>query len=331
VVTVQILLDLILIGFFVRFVVGAVQKKKERTVNVSSDKEHGSQPGGERYSESPHQASGRAGTSPATRSADGEHRRADAIGDRFLIRFEENTLRQRPLSVRVIVEFLGTFILVTVAAGAGVINRYAGHGPISRTAAVIAPGAVVMAMIYALGPLSGLHINPAVTLAFAGRRVFKAAWIVPYLAAQLAGAVCAALVLQVVFGHVTAGGNYPIAKPGGDWRSLVMEIVLTAILVTVILHTATGYRSIGHNAALAVGATVAMCGLFASPISGASMNPARTLGPDVVGAHFTGWWIYVIGPGVGAIIAVATIGVLRGRPDEQELEAAEGGALPLKR
>jgi aquaporin Z len=252
------------------------------------------------------------------------------LGDRFMIRFSEDTLRHRPLGVRLIVEFIGTFILVTVAAGSGVINHYVGGDPISRAAAVIAPGAIVMAMIYALGPLSGLHINPAVTLAFTVRRVFKAVWAVPYIAVQLAGAVCAALVLQVMYGHVDSGGNYPIAKPGGEWRSLVMEIILTAILVTVILNTATGYRSIGHNAALAVGSTVALLGLFASPISGASMNPARTLGPDIVSLDFTGWWIYIVGPIVGAAIAVAMIGLVRGLPGkDDERESAEGGALPV--
>jgi aquaporin Z len=255
----------------------------------------------------------------------------EQIGRRYLIRFEEETLRHRPLWLRVIVEFLGTFILVTVAAGSGVINHYVGTDPISRTAAVIAPGAVVMAMIYALGPLSGLHINPAVTLAFTGRRVFKVAWVLPYLVAQLAGAIAAALFLQGMYSHVSAGGNYPINKPGGEWRSLVMEMVLTAILVTVILHTATGYRSIGHNAALAVGSTVALLGLFASPISGASMNPARTLGPDIVSTDFTGWWIYIVGPCVGAVIAVMIIGLLRGLPNKEEIAAAEGDALPLER
>ena len=145
--------------------------------------------------------------------------------------------------IRLIIEFLGTFVLVTVAAGSGVINHYVGGGPISRTAAVIAPGAVVMAMIYAWGPLSGLHINPAVTFAFASRRVFPPGWVVPYWVVQFAGAICAALFLQLMFGDVSAGGNYPIAKPGGDWRSLVMETVLTAILVSVILNTATGARS----------------------------------------------------------------------------------------
>lgn len=254
-----------------------------------------------------------------------------AIGRRYLIRFEEDTLRHRPLWLRIIVEFLGTAILVTVAAGSGVINQYVGGDPISRSAAVVAPGLVVMAMIYALGPLSGLHINPAVTLAFAGRRVFKPRWVAPYLAAQFAGAICAAWFLQGMYGHVSAGGNYPIDGAGGDWRSLVMEIVLTAILVTVILHTATGYRSIGHNAALAVGATVALCGLFASPISGASMNPARTLGPDIVANDWTGWWVYIVGPAAGAVLAVMIIGLLRGLPDKEEREAAEGGALPMER
>jgi aquaporin Z len=255
--------------------------------------------------------------------------RTEAIGRRYMIRFEEDTLKQRPLWTRCIIEFLGTALLVTVAAGAGVINRSAGGNPISRTAAVVAPGALVMALIYAWGPLSGLHINPAVTVAFTGRRVFKASWALPYIAAQFAGAILAAWFLQLMFSHVAAGGNYPIDKPGGDWKSLVMEIVLTAILVSVILNTATGYRSIGHNAALAVGATIALLGLFASPISGASMNPARTLGPDIVGVDFTGWWVYVLGPLIGATIAVMLIGLVRGLPDEEEREAAEGGALPL--
>jgi aquaporin Z len=186
-----------------------------------------------------------------------------------------------------------------------------------------------MALIYALGPLSGLHINPAVTLAFWGRRVFHAAWVIPYWIAQLAGAILGALFLQAMFTHIAAGGTYPILKAGGTWRSFVMEIVLTAILVTVILHTATGYRSIGHNAALAVGATIALLGLFASPISGASMNPARSLGPDIVGNDFTGWWVYIAGPAIGALIAVFIINLVRGLPDAEERQAAEGSALPM--
>jgi len=262
-----------------------------------------------------------------TSNVDAEH--AAVAGRNYLVRFEEDTLRQRPLWIRLIIEFLGTGVLVTVAAGSGVINQYVGGGPISRTAAVIAPGAAVMAMIYAWGPLSGLHINPAVTLAFASRRVFPWAWVIPYWAVQIAGAVAAALFLQAMFGHVSAGGTYPIARHGGEWRSFVMEMVLTAILVSIILNTATGARSIGHNAAIAVGSTVALLGLFASPISAASMNPARSLGPDIVGSDYTGWWIYLAGPAIGAIIAVMIISAVRGLPDKEEREAAQGGALPI--
>ena len=255
--------------------------------------------------------------------------RALSLGRGYLLRFEEDTLRQRPLWIRLIIEFIGTCVLVTVAAGSGVINLYAGDNPISRTAAVIAPGAAVMAMIYAWGPLSGLHINPAVTFAFTARGVFPTKWVVPYWVVQIAGAICAAWFLQVMFGNVAAGGNYPIAKAGGDWRSLVMEIVLTTILVSIILNTATGSRSIGHNAAIAVGSTVALLGLFASPISGASMNPARSLGPDIVSTDFTGWWVYVLGPIAGAAIAVLIIIAVRGLPNKEELAAAEGGDLPM--
>ncbi len=251
------------------------------------------------------------------------------VGRRYLMRFEEESLRLRPLWIRIIIEFLGTALLVVVAAGGDVINRYVGGEPISRTAVVIAPGALVMTLIYAWGPLSGVHINPAVTLAFAGRGVFRMAWVAPYWLAQLCGAVVGALFLQLMFGHVSAGGTYPVQKPGGDWKSCVMEILLTTILVTVILNTATGYRSIGHYAALAVGSTIALLGLFASPISGASMNPARSVGPDLVGNNFEGWWVYILGPAIGAVIAVMLIGLVRGRPSPEERKTAEGDALPL--
>jgi len=252
---------------------------------------------------------------------------------RLYWRSDNGSLRAHPLWVRLIVEFVGTFILVCVAAGAGVINGYMalhhlGASPISRDAAVVAPGALVMALIYALGPLSGLHINPVVTIAFTARGVFHAAWAIPYVVVQLLGAGAAALFLQLMFGHVGLGGNHPIRIAGGEWRSLVMEVLCTLILVTVILHTATGYKSIGHNAALAVGSTVALLGLFASPISGASMNPARTLGPDVVGQQTLGWWVYVVGPVIGALLAVALIRVVRGPHSHEEREAAEGGFLP---
>ena len=250
------------------------------------------------------------------------------LRDHVLMRVDEDYLRERPLSIRCIVELTGTFLLTLVAAGAGVINAYAGGNAIGQAASVIAPGALVMAFIYAWGPLSGLHINPAVTLAFAGRGVFRLVWVPAYICVQLVGAISAALFLQLMFGDVAKGGTYPDPR-AGDWKAFVMEVVLTAMLVSVILNTATGYRSIGHNAALAVGSTVAFLGLFASPISGASMNPARSLGPDIVANDFTGWWAYVAGPVVGAGIAVGLTALLRGLPSPDERPAAEGSALPL--
>jgi len=149
-----------------------------------------------------------------------------------------------------------------------------------------------------------------------------------HVIAQLLGAIAASALTQAMFVSAKFGANHPIVADGGEWRSLVMELLFTLILVTVILYTATGYRSIGHNAALAVGATVALLGLFASPISGASMNPARTLGPDIVSGDLTGWWLYVVGPLAGACLAVWLVHVVRGRPGRDEFEAAQGGALP---
>ena len=248
---------------------------------------------------------------------------------RFLIALRGTPSRERPLWIRLIIEFLGTFILVTVAAGSGVINHYVGGGPISRTAAVIAPGAVVMAMIYAWGSLSGLHINPAVTFGFTARGVFPPKWLVPYWLVQFAGAICAALFLQLMFADVSAGGNYPITTPGGEWKSLVMEIALTAILVSIILNTATGARSIGHNAAIAVGSTVALLGLSRQPDQRRLDEPGPLSGADIVSTDYTGWWVYIAGPVIGAAIAVVIIGLVRGLPDRSEREAAEGGALPM--
>ncbi len=256
-----------------------------------------------------------------------------ATAEQILSHVERTTLRQHPFRTRLIVEFVGTFILVCVAAGSGVINHYVQvnlhrPAPISLAAAVVAPGALVMALIYALGPLSGLHVNPAVTVAFTLRGVFRATWALPYIVVQLAGACCGALLLQALFGAVKHGGTYPTGLPGCEWRAFVMEVLLTAILVTVILHTATGYRSIGHNAAIAVGATIALLGLFASPISGASMNPARSLAPDLVSGDWFGWWAYVAGPLLGSCLAVAFIRLVRGAPDRNEVESAIGGYLP---
>src|SRR6202167_812831 len=140
---------------------------------------------------------------------DQEEQHAAALRRRYLIRFEEDTLKSRPLRIRLIIEFVCTFLLVTVVVGAGVIDHYAGGHPVTSAATAIAAGALVMALIYAWGPLSGLHINPAVTLAFYARGVFPLRWVLPYWLAQFAGGIGAALYLQAMFSHVSAGGTSP--------------------------------------------------------------------------------------------------------------------------
>ena len=159
--------------------------------------------------------------------------------------------------------------------------------------------------------------------------MFPPAWVLPYLVVQFAGAISASLFLQWMFGHIAAGGTYPIDSAGGDWRSFVMEILLTAMLISVILHTATGSRSIGHNAALAVGATIALLGTVRQPDQWRVDDSGPFAGSGHRGQRLKGWWVYALGPLIGALIAVMIIGLVRGLPGKAERVAAEGGALPL--
>ena len=227
---------------------------------------------------------------------------------------------------RLFSELLGTFFLVLVAAGGGMMGQ-AFPGTISRTAAVVAPGLMVMAIILFMGKISGAHLNPAVSIAFALRRDFPW-WRVPgYVVVQLAGAALAAWFLQSVV-HVSAtfGSNYPAAGfSNGD--AFWMEAVLTLGLVSVILGTASGAQNIGIIGALGVGAYIALAGLWGSPISGASMNPARTFGPDLVGGDFSHYAVYVAGPIAGAVIAVGVAFILRGRGGGTSGSGAAQGAL----
>jgi len=177
---------------------------------------------------------------------------------------------------RLLAEGVGTFALTLVAAGANVIAALY-PDKVSFAAQVVAPGLLVMVVIYSLGTISGAHVNPFVTLAFALRADFPWRRVWGYWIVQFAGAILAALLLRLLFGVV---GHLGATLPkGGIWQALVMEMILTFFLVTVILATATNTQIVGHNAALAVGATIALDGLFAGPISGASMYPARSLGP----------------------------------------------------
>jgi aquaporin Z len=227
---------------------------------------------------------------------------------------------------RLFAELLGTFFLVLVAAGGGMMGQ-AFPGTISRTAAVVAPGLMVLAIILATGKVSGAHLNPAVSLGFAVRGDFPW-WRVPgYVVMQLGGAALAAWFLQAVV-HVSAsyGSNFPAAGfSGGD--AFWMEAVLTFGLLSVILGTASGAQNLGVIGALGVGSYIALAGLWGSPISGASMNPARTFGPDLVSADFTSYWVYVAGPLAGAAVAVGVAFVLRGRGGGRAGSGAAQGAL----
>ena len=181
-----------------------------------------------------------------------------------------------------------------------------------------------MAVIYSLGEISGAHINPAVTLAFTLRGGFSPARVPGYWAAQLSGASLAALVIYGIFGNVKSlGATVPHHGVG---TSLVMEIILTFLLVSVIIGSATGHRLVGHNAGIAVGGTVALCGLFGDPISGASMNPARSIGPALIARDFQSLWIYLAGPVLGALVAVILAYILLGRSGRHEEKAAAGEA-----
>jgi aquaporin Z len=234
--------------------------------------------------------------------------------------FEDPRLEWR----RLFSELLGTFMLVLVAAGGGILH---GEGQISLAAAVVAPGLMVMAIILFMGAISGAHLNPGVSLAFALRGDFPWKRVPGYIIVQLVGATLACLFLLAVFGNIQhLGATLP--GPGyADWQALLMEIVLTAVLVSVILGTASAAQNVGAIAALGVGGYIALAGLWSAPVSGTSMNPARSFGPALVSGDFTSYWVYVVGPIAGAMIAVGCAYVLRGRGGDVIARAAGSGVL----
>ena len=201
------------------------------------------------------------------------------------------------------------------------------QGAISRTAAVAAPGLMVMAIILFMGAVSGAHLNPAVTLAFALRRDFPWRRVPGYIIVQLGGAVLACVFLAAVFGRV---GMLGATEPGpgiADWQAMIIELALTVGLVSTILGTASRSQNIGPLSAVAVGRYIVLAGLWASPISGASMNPARSFGPDLALANFSHYWVCVVGPIAGGVIAVGFAWLLRGQGGDVGGLAAAQGAL----
>jgi aquaporin Z len=225
---------------------------------------------------------------------------------------------------RLFSELLGTFALVLVAAGGGILHA---KGQISLAAAVVAPGLMVMAIILFMGAVSGAHLNPGVSLAFALRGDFPWKRVPGYIVIQLIGATLAALFLRWVFGNVEhLGATLP--GPGyKNWQALLMEIVLTTLLVSVILGTASAAQNVGAIAALGVGGYIALAGLWSAPVSGTSMNSARSFGPALVSGDWSSYWVYVVGPITGALIAVGFAFVLRGRGGDVISRAAGSGVL----
>lgn len=207
-------------------------------------------------------------------------------------------------------EFFGTFCLVFAGTGAIVINDVSG-GAVTHVGIAVTFGLVVLAMIYALGDISGAHLNPAVTLGFfvAGR--LKAHHMLPYIFAQLVGAFAASGCLRLLFPQHSSLG---LTKPAGSiMQSFVLELLLTLILMFVILSVSTGAKEKGITAGIAVGAVIALEAMFAGPICGASMNPARSLAPALVSGSLEGVWLYIAAPIVGALLAVPACICIRER------------------
>ena len=213
---------------------------------------------------------------------------------------------------RLIAEFVGTFFLVLVAAGAAMVAK-AYPDTVSEAAAVVAPGIMVMAIIMFMGKISGAHLNPGVSIAFALRGDFPWNRVPGYVVVQLVGAIVAAFLLEALVGLTAAdGGTFPGADTS-DLAAFGTEAILTFGLVSVILGTASGAQNIGIVGAIGVGAYIALAGLWAAPLSGASMNFARTFGPGLVGGDLSAIWVYLAGPLTGAVAAVLLAFVLRGR------------------
>jgi aquaporin Z len=230
---------------------------------------------------------------------------------------------------RLFSELLGTFFLVLVAVGGGMVNARFGGNAVPYGARVVSPALMVMAIILFMGTVSGAHLNPAVSVAFAARGDFPWRRVPAYIVAQFLGAILATLLLWALIGKQGSAG-LTLPGPGiSTTTAMLWEIVLTTGLVSVILGTASGAQQIGPIAAIGVGGYIALAGLWGSPVSGASMNPARSLGPALVLGDWTSWWAYLVGPVAGGLVAVGFAYVLRGRGGGRSGQAAAQGTLEV--
>ena len=211
---------------------------------------------------------------------------------------------------RLVAEFIGTFALVF--AGCGAIMVDAKTHALGHVGVALSFGLVILAMIYAVGHISGAHFNGAVTFAFALSRHFPWSRAAGYWIAQLAGAVAAAALLRGSLGDIAhVGATLPSGSQG---QSFLWELVLSFILMFVIMAVATDTRAVGEAAAIAIGGTIAVDAMFGGPISGASMNPMRSLGPALVSGDYHGIWLYVVAPVIGAALGALTYQFIRGEP-----------------
>ncbi len=209
-------------------------------------------------------------------------------------------------------EFIGTFALVFAGTGAIVIN--AATGAITHVGIALTFGLIVLAMIYTFGDVSGAHLNPAVTIAFATARRFAWRMVPGYLIAQTAGALAASGLLRLLFpADAKLGATLPT---GSALQSFVLECVLTALLMLVVLNVSTGAKEKGITAGIVVGSVIALEAMFAGPICGASMNPARSLAPALISGHREHLWVYLVAPTLGALLAVPAYRLLRGPSPE---------------
>jgi len=250
--------------------------------------------------------------------------RLDARVERIEQDFDDPRFEGR----RLFSELFGTFFLVLVAAGGAVVNAKSG-GQIPLAVRVTAPGLMVMAMILFMGAVSGAHFNPVVSVGFAMRGDFPWKRVPGYVIAQLLGSVLAVVLLRVTLGDI---GGLGTTEPGAGisaTSALVFEAVLTLGLLSTILGTASGAQNIGVFGALGVGAYIVLAGLWSAPISGTSMNPARSLGPMIVAGNFHDWWVYLIGPFIGGILAVGVAWILRGRGGGIDAKRAAQGDVKL--
>ncbi|HLF09339.1 MAG TPA: aquaporin [Dehalococcoidia bacterium] len=225
------------------------------------------------------------------------------------LRRREPPLSSVPLPHRLIAEALGVCLIVFFGPGSAVISEYRG-GAISHEGISACNGLVVMGLIYALGHVSGAHFNPGVTISFALVRHFSVRDILPYIVAQFVGGIAGAALLLALFGDVANLGT--TLPSGSEAQSFGTEVVLTFMLMFVIMAVATDARAAGQTAAIAIGATVGLDVLLGGPISSASMNPARSLGPAVVSGELTSLWLYLVAPPLGALLGAAVYQFIRG-------------------